>query len=790
MKKITALFLYTLIYPLGFSQCYDGVYDGTIVPAVAFQTQTVPKAGKYYEFVANFGTTYQFSFCQGGGSVSFDNQLTLLDQSGIAVNYVDDVCGVGAEMNWTCNLSGTYRILATRYFCDTTDLTPSVMAYRELPPNPIDSICHAMGLIVDASPVQADNIGATPDVLAPGFCWSDAFTDNDVWFSFVAPSGGSVAIETFYLANIFTQLSLYQSNPSGSCTGALTEIGCNEFGGNNALIVATGLTPGETYFVRADGYFGDQGSFLIQVRTAIPPVNDMPCNAIALTVDAPPVSATNEYASAEFGLTVPSCFQDFSIDNSVWFSFVAPPGGAIEAETFYTGGLGTSQIAVYSGNCSGTLTELGCNEFGFNLSFVQVGGLTPGQTYYLMVDGYFANSGFFDVQIRTPAPVCSLSVPNGAIAENEACGSNVNYGCNGFPEQFTALTCGQVYTGKVYNDFFPEDEDWYKFSVNQSDTVYIRAQAQFEMLAYIYNVNDCNNPFMVASQFVSPCTTMVYDYLLPVGNYALVITPSFNGLVTCSYGNEYWLSYAIGQPLASVTIDNPGFLCTSQPTVSLTVSPPQSGTFSGPGVNPPNLFSPATAGIGLHTLDFSATPNANGCLVSDSIQVQVSGLPMVNFTVNVLGMDIQILDSSQNVTSYSWNFGDGTTSSLQNPTHTYQASGFYNVVLIGTNPCGVDISNQLVAIGGVGVSEFAPESWNIFPNPAADWITVEMELPVMQDIVLKIYDMNGRVLKTQIWLNAAGMQQNALNIEDLESGMYLVSLEGKFGSLIHRMVKY
>ncbi|MFN4932502.1 MAG: PKD domain-containing protein [Bacteroidota bacterium] len=31
--------------------------------------------------------------------------------------------------------------------------------------------------------------------------------------------------------------------------------------------------------------------------------------------------------------------------------------------------------------------------------------------------------------------------------------------------------------------------------------------------------------------------------------------------------------------------------------------------------------------------------------------------------------------------SYSWNFGDGNTSTLQNPTHTYASSGYYNVCL-------------------------------------------------------------------------------------------------------------
>jgi len=52
---------------------------------------------------------------------------------------------------------------------------------------------------------------------------------------------------------------------------------------------------------------------------------------------------------------------------------------------------------------------------------------------------------------------------------------------------------------------------------------------------------------------------------------------------------------------------------------------------------------------------------------------------------------IQFTDMSLNVpTSWSWDFGDGGISNLQNPYHTYTASGTYTVSLISTNINGVD----------------------------------------------------------------------------------------------------
>ena len=40
------------------------------------------------------------------------------------------------------------------------------------------------------------------------------------------------------------------------------------------------------------------------------------------------------------------------------------------------------------------------------------------------------------------------------------------------------------------------------------------------------------------------------------------------------------------------------------------------------------------------------------------------------------------------ITQYSWDFGDGTTSTQQNPSHTYTALGVYDVKLVGINSAG------------------------------------------------------------------------------------------------------
>ena len=45
---------------------------------------------------------------------------------------------------------------------------------------------------------------------------------------------------------------------------------------------------------------------------------------------------------------------------------------------------------------------------------------------------------------------------------------------------------------------------------------------------------------------------------------------------------------------------------------------------------------------------------------------------------------------SQNTTTFAWDFGDGATSNLINPSHTYTNPGIYNVKLVASGSCGAD----------------------------------------------------------------------------------------------------
>ena len=53
---------------------------------------------------------------------------------------------------------------------------------------------------------------------------------------------------------------------------------------------------------------------------------------------------------------------------------------------------------------------------------------------------------------------------------------------------------------------------------------------------------------------------------------------------------------------------------------------------------------------------------------------------------------------SQNATSFFWDFGDGNTSNVENPKHTFYNAGSYNVILTAYGPGGQDQYQQLVEV--------------------------------------------------------------------------------------------
>ncbi len=78
--------------------------------------------------------------------------------------------------------------------------------------------------------------------------------------------------------------------------------------------------------------------------------------------------------------------------------------------------------------------------------------------------------------------------------------------------------------------------------------------------------------------------------------------------------------------------------------------------------------------------------------------VTVNPGPVASFIHSINGATAIFTNTSSSFNSVEWDFGDGSSSMLVNPTHTYSENGIYTVSLTVNNDCGTDIFLQNIVI--------------------------------------------------------------------------------------------
>lgn len=173
----------------------------------------------------------------------------------------------------------------------------------------------------------------------------------------------------------------------------------------------------------------------------------------------------------------------------------------------------------------------------------------------------------------------------------------------------------------------------------------------------------------------------------------------------CSLGGHYGYAYIDGSCLM-MALNQSATLCTGdQITIS---APPGSATYqwspNGEITDSITVSQPGTYCVTMTSVQ--------GCQQQLCITVQQFPKPTADF--NVLSpncsLSASFTDSSYNgnITQWAWDFGDGNTSTSQNPSHTYANGGLYDVELVVTTQTGCkDTLKQLITPGGVPVAGFS-----------------------------------------------------------------------------------
>jgi hypothetical protein len=329
----------------------------------------------------------------------------------------------------------------------------------------------------------------------------------DVWYSFTATATTHTVVARPLLEISSVNMELF----SGSC-GSLTSTVC---AGNATALVAPGLVPGSTYYLRVSSYIPtNTAAFRIGVVNAVP--NDECDGAITLPfATLEDFDTANDYwhLDALDGTSVcaGSAYRD------VWFKFTA---AHTTAGLVVPRNAGIVEVAeVLSGTC-GALTSLGCVSFPqYDFMVTELSGMVVGTEYFIRVVS--GTSGptqvlLFDQPVNDEI-TGALNVPVGGSPFAHALFETWDYGAT----ESYAPHCG---AGAA-----PDEDTWFTFTATATAHTILAEEGTIR-----YVTPTAVNPLRIEVYDTLSTDNAVLDAnVITCGNAPLALT----GLVV---GHDYW----------------------------------------------------------------------------------------------------------------------------------------------------------------------------------------------------------------------------------------------------------
>jgi len=199
------------------------------------------------------------------------------------------------------------------------------------------------------------------------------------------------------------------------------------------------------------------------------------------------------------------------------------------------------------------------------------------------------------------------------------------------------------------------------------------------------------------------------------------------------------------------------------------------------------------AGINLTTNKISASGEAYPIIemaqwpVFYATGTRTLGLaPVANFSVDYKNgsapFSVRFIDaSSNNPTSWNWTFKGGSPSSstLQNPTITYNNAGVYEVTLKALNSYGNNsiTKNNYIEIYRTAINDQEINVISFYPNPVNNTLNINCD----KDFTLKIFNVDGKLI-------LENSNEKTVDLSRIKSGIYFIELETERGKVRNKII--
>lgn len=570
-------------------------------------------------------------------------------------------------------------------------------------PNPgNDAFADRIFLQGFGSITSGSNVGATSETGEPQH-FNNA-NGNSVWWSWTAPASGSATIDTTG-SSYDTIVAVY----TGNLVAALTLIGQND--DETAETVSSLLTfnavSGTTYQIALDGTglstaFGNI-RLKIALAPAAAPVNDHFANAFLMTGIAVVAYSFNSGGTLETGEP-----RHAQVDGgkSVWWKWTAPAAGQVTIRT--EGSTFDSVLGVYTGTVLNALTEATSNDDASTTTYTSSVrfAATSGTVYYIAVDGYKGASGaiVLSLELSNP-PTVTLTASDANAAE--AAQDPATFTISRTGATSSPLTVKFSFGGSAINgsDFTALPLSATLLAGSASATVNLAViDDTFTEGAELLEITLREDAAYILGAQSSAAATLADDDGLPTLTLAATDATAAigdNGMLTItrtgSAARQLVLKLAFGGSAVNgtdyATLAETVTLAAGALSATVDIAPLADAPFKGIiaadiGVTSGSFFilgNPSVDRVTMgQTLSFTSAP------------VATPNPAKKNETVTF------IAGSNAADATFSWDFGDGSTSNGASVTHRYTTSNMYTVTVTATHArSGMTAQTTVqIAVGG------------------------------------------------------------------------------------------
>jgi PKD repeat protein len=229
------------------------------------------------------------------------------------------------------------------------------------------------------------------------------------------------------------------------------------------------------------------------------------------------------------------------------------------------------------------------------------------------------------------------------------------------------------------------------------------------------------------------------------------------------------------------------------------------GNGTGYGQNPaPHYYAPGQYTVSLAVSDSNSCSDTYSTVITVTACIASGGFTMHKDSTITTSIAWNAYPTYPgNVSGVTWSWGDGSTSNSFYPSHTYSATGVYNICLTVSVSCGADTTicmnssiyrtsgenSQMATVNVVntslmtGISKLNKNTGLlVYPNPAKNELTIE---GASAGTSIMITDLLGKTVLYQVQTE----NKSTFDISNLSPGIYVVKAVGDTHTATTKIIK-